>query len=380
MNSKKLNFKNYLFYLFLVSLLFIGHTKSLAASNYEVTIPDDGYHYMGVATNNCEGGSSVRREVYDTKHDKNYYGCLYDSAVTNPKVTCSKGYEAVRLDVTNKLYSTKSIVYLCKNKYEYQAKFVNSDSYTNVTTNACSGSRGYVGRKLVAFLDYSKARYACVYTSNAADFSPSVTCGEGYSVVRLDGRKAGTTAYDYIVLACKKNSSSDGDGTGGGTTGGGDTGAQGGGTGSDKEQGGGTIVPNVDPDWHYTPSTPSQNYDSACSIEGTRKAVILIGKAIVLATYIVPLIIIILGMIDFGKAVTSNDEKASSKATGAFIRRIVAGIVVFLIPTLLKALINVINVNSLIYDKDNYNECMNCLMHPFNNCSSGNNNTNSNEK
>ncbi len=133
----------------------------------------------------------------------------------------------------------------------------------------------------------------------------------------------------------------------------------------EENKGSGTIHPNVDPEWHFTPSTPSQNYDQACSIKGTREAVSFIGRMIVIACYIIPLIIIVLGMIDFGKAVTSNDEKAIHKATSTLIKRIVAGVVVFVIPIILKSLLNVVHINDLVNDSDTYDSCLACLFSPF---------------
>ena len=133
----------------------------------------------------------------------------------------------------------------------------------------------------------------------------------------------------------------------------------------EENKGSGTIHPNVDPEWHFTPSTPSQNYDQACSIKGTREAVSFIGRMIVIACYIIPLIIIVLGMIDFGKAVTSNDEKAIHKATSTLIKRIVAGVVVFVIPIILKSLLNVVHINDLVDDSDTYDSCLTCLFSPF---------------
>lgn len=134
---------------------------------------------------------------------------------------------------------------------------------------------------------------------------------------------------------------------------------------NDENKGSGTLHPNVDPEWHFTPSTPSQDYNNACSIKGTREAISFIGRAIVLATYIVPLIIIILGMVDFGKAVTSNDEKAIHKATSSLIKRFVAGIVVFILPITLKNLLNVFHINDLVNDADSYDSCLTCLFSPF---------------
>ncbi len=371
----------FLKYFLLTLFLSILTEEKVLAADYEVSL-SKGHNYVSVSS--CPNSENKKLVSGD---GTTYYGCVYRTlggSGSTSGAKCLSGYEAVPHTSSDSNYT----IYLCrKPKYEYVAKFDTNKEYTNVVSNGCPEGPGLVGRKLVSFTNYSRQRYACVYARNinSNTQTPSITCPNGESAVALEAKKEGQSSYNYTVYACQKASSGDGSGGSGSGAGSGSgnggsgAGSQGSDTGSDKEQGGGTIVPNVDPDWHYTPSTPSQNYDSACSIEGTRKAVLLIGKAITLATYIIPLIIIVLGMIDFGKAVTSNDEKAQSKATGTLIRRIVAGIVVFLIPTLLKALINVINVNSLIYDKDNYDECLNCIMYPFNDCAPSQSESNSDD-
>ena len=71
-------------------------------------------------------------------------------------------------------------------------------------------------------------------------------------------------------------------------------------------------------------------------------------------------------MIDFGKAVASSDEKAVSKATSSLIKRFVGGIAVALIPTLLIGLVNVMGLTD--NETEDYDTCLNCLLHPFNDC------------
>jgi len=50
---------------------------------------------------------------------------------------------------------------------------------------------------------------------------------------------------------------------------------------------------------------------------------------------IVPIIIIGLGSLDLGKAVVAGKEDEMKKAQKTFVRRLIAGIVVFLIPVIL---------------------------------------------
>lgn len=366
MNKKGL-MKFLKYFLLMVFIYIILAGEKVLAADYTVSL-SKGHNYVSVSS--CPNSDS-KKQVSDGK--ATYYGCVYRTlgGISSASgVKCQSGYEVAPHTSSDSNYT----IYLCrKPKYEYVAKFDSNQTYSNVISGGCPDGPGSIGRKLVSFVNYSKQRYACVYARNinSSAQTPSITCPSGTVMVALEAKKEGQTSYNYTVFACQEPTVNEDYGGTGNGYGGGVTESPGSETETEEEEDEpGTLHPNTDPEWHFTPSTPSQDYDHACAIEGTRNAVIVIGKAIVLATDIVPLIIIILGMIDFGKALSSNDEKANSKATGALMRRIVAGIVVFLVPNLLKALINVININSLIYDKDNYNECMNCLMHPFNNCSS----------
>lgn len=112
--------------------------------------------------------------------------------------------------------------------------------------------------------------------------------------------------------------------------------------------------------------SPSLNYNSICANEGPRQAAKIVGYVIQICKWIVPLMIIILGMMDFGKAVISSDEKAINKATSSLIKRFIAGIVVFFIPTIVMAILNLIKITNGIEDKENTNfgACTTCLFDP----------------
>lgn len=123
------------------------------------------------------------------------------------------------------------------------------------------------------------------------------------------------------------------------------------------------------------------DYSSLCSNEGFKQAAKIIGYVIMIVKWIVPLLIMVLGMIDFGKAVVSNDEKAVNKATSSLIRRIVAGLVIFFIPTIVMAALNLVKVSKGIEKNTdtNFGACTKCLFDPVNSCvtstTAGNTNT-----
>ena len=105
-------------------------------------------------------------------------------------------------------------------------------------------------------------------------------------------------------------------------------------------------------------------YDNPCKNKGVRNAMRIIGYVIFVVKILAPLMIIIFGMIDFGKAVTSNDEAALSKATAGLIRRIIAGVAIFFIPTLLLALLNILGEgeDSIENTQSTFKSCTKCVL------------------
>ncbi len=74
----------------------------------------------------------------------------------------------------------------------------------------------------------------------------------------------------------------------------------------------------------------------------------ILRKSFRVLLIIIPLIIIVIGMIDFFKAVLDKDDDSIKKATNALIKRIIAGIVIFIMPTLVESLFNVFNESFIV--------------------------------
>ena len=85
----------------------------------------------------------------------------------------------------------------------------------------------------------------------------------------------------------------------------------------------------------------------------------LLGYVIMVFKIVIPLLLIILGMIDLGKAVVASDDKAISKSVNTLIQRFVAAIIMFFIPTIVSAIFNA-TTNSGV-TKDSNNICVQCL-------------------
>lgn len=86
----------------------------------------------------------------------------------------------------------------------------------------------------------------------------------------------------------------------------------------------------------------------------------VLGYVVMVFKIVIPLLLIIFGMVDLGKAVISSDDKAISKAVGMLIRRFIAAVVLFFIPTIVSALFNALDLIDTSAGSD-YNKCVQCV-------------------
>lgn len=94
----------------------------------------------------------------------------------------------------------------------------------------------------------------------------------------------------------------------------------------------------------------------------------VIGEILYVIKIVVPLIIIVLASVDFSRAVLSNDEKAVSVSAKALLRRLIAGIIVFFVPTLVYAILDMLSPatgeGSQEQMQSSYVECTKCMFNP----------------
>lgn len=101
---------------------------------------------------------------------------------------------------------------------------------------------------------------------------------------------------------------------------------------------------------------------SPCSDKSIRTIVRFFGVILMFAKLAVPIIIIIFGTIDFYKAMIDKDEKLINKKAKTLGIRIIIGIFIFFIPSILSALFSIsdkININT-----SEYQACADCLFEP----------------
>ena len=73
----------------------------------------------------------------------------------------------------------------------------------------------------------------------------------------------------------------------------------------------------------------------------------VIGYVVLILRIAIPLILIVLGMFDLGKAVLASDDKAISKAVNQLLHRFIAAVAVFFVPIIVSALFSMLHVINL---------------------------------
>ena len=93
------------------------------------------------------------------------------------------------------------------------------------------------------------------------------------------------------------------------------------------------------------------------------KLAYVISMIIMLIQYGVPLLLIIFGMLDLGKAVIASKEDEIKKGQQTFIKRVVAAIIVFFIVAVVKLVVNLVADEN---DKDSIRNCINNIVNYHN--------------
>ena len=99
-----------------------------------------------------------------------------------------------------------------------------------------------------------------------------------------------------------------------------------------------------------TPITEKEVTDESYLVMGEKtyvpyQIVRVVRSIIKLIKYVVPVILVLMGMIDFGKVVLGKPEDQMKKAKSAFIARFVSAILVFLVISIVEIVVNLVSTN-----------------------------------
>lgn len=89
----------------------------------------------------------------------------------------------------------------------------------------------------------------------------------------------------------------------------------------------------------------------------------VIGWVLWIFKIVIPVLIIVFGMIDLGKAVVASKDDEIKKAMKSLAMRAVAGVVIFFIPALVGVIFSMVeNFNTQV--KGQYDICKKCIVNP----------------
>ena len=72
---------------------------------------------------------------------------------------------------------------------------------------------------------------------------------------------------------------------------------------------------------------------------------LLVGKLINIIKIVIPIIIVVLAMLDLGKAVMAGEEKEIKEAQKMLLKRLVYGVIIFFVVTIVQVVFNLIGRN-----------------------------------
>lgn len=78
----------------------------------------------------------------------------------------------------------------------------------------------------------------------------------------------------------------------------------------------------------------------------------IIRLVISIIQWSVPLLLLVLGTIDMFKAIVSGDEKATKESQSTFFKRLMYGVIIFLVPFLISLILNLVSDNIIKDDSD----------------------------
>lgn len=114
-------------------------------------------------------------------------------------------------------------------------------------------------------------------------------------------------------------------------------------------------IHGIDEDDSYTAGEIS----SICNDTGVLKAFRFVGYLLFIAKIVIPIILIILGTIDFGKAITESKPDAVQKTAKTFAYRVAAGVIIFFLPTVINFIFSLLPRATV-----DFQNCSTCLFDP----------------
>lgn len=97
----------------------------------------------------------------------------------------------------------------------------------------------------------------------------------------------------------------------------------------------------------------------------------LLGIAITAIKVVIPIVLIVMGMLDMGKAVTSGKDDEIKKQLMVFLKRAIAAVLVFFVPTIVGFLMQTVNSATSETGTCGYASCIQYATGVTANCTEG---------
>lgn len=90
----------------------------------------------------------------------------------------------------------------------------------------------------------------------------------------------------------------------------------------------------------------------------------LIGQIINIIKIVIPIIIVILAMLDLGKAVMAGEEKEIKEAQKMLLKRIIYGVVIFFVVTIVQVVFGLVSDSGITTGEATNSACWSCATQP----------------
>lgn len=89
-----------------------------------------------------------------------------------------------------------------------------------------------------------------------------------------------------------------------------------------------------------------------------------VGYILLVFKIVIPILLIIFGMIDLGKAVIASKDDEIKKATTSLIKRAISAVVIFFVPTIVGVVMGIVGNFAAV--RDDFDVCRYCISSPTN--------------
>lgn len=107
------------------------------------------------------------------------------------------------------------------------------------------------------------------------------------------------------------------------------------------------------------------NFELSTFCTNTSGILQFIGWIVTIVKIAIPLLIVVFGILDFGKAVTGGDTKNIQESFKKFGIRILAGLIIFFVPSIVMWLFGLI-ASFQDATREGYTTCKKCILQPWN--------------